>query len=116
MDLRIVHAGIKIGDIKQKDLVPAHELAMSTQLNRGLFPVHDLCLKDAIQYLKRDEISTSPIHKGWNLITYRNIPLGWIKNLGNRYNNYFPAEWRIRMSVSEYNDERLKSEMLLFPL
>ena len=115
-NLRIVHAGMKIGDIKQKDLVPAHELAMSTQLNRGLFPVHDLCLKDAIQYLKRDEISMSPIHKGWNLITYRNIPLGWIKNLGNRYNNYFPAEWRIRMSVSEYNDERLKSEMLLFPL
>ncbi|WP_332911045.1 methyltransferase RsmF C-terminal domain-like protein [Algoriphagus boritolerans] len=34
---------------------------------------------------------------GWVLLTYQNLPLGWVKNLGNRVNNYFPKEWRIRM-------------------
>jgi len=35
--------------------------------------------------------------KGWILFTYQNLPLGWGKNLGNRLNNYYPKEWRIRM-------------------
>ncbi|HAP01108.1 MAG TPA: hypothetical protein DCQ93_04195, partial [Bacteroidetes bacterium] len=34
--------------------------------------------------------------KGWLLAQYENHPLGWLKSLGNRMNNYFPTEWRIR--------------------
>ena len=115
-NLRIVHAGIKIGDIKQKDLLPAHELALSTILNRSAFPEIELTIEEALTYLKRDDISPQSSNKGWNLVTYRNMALGWIKNLGNRYNSAFPKEWRIRMSVAEYRDERLKAEMAKFPL
>ena len=115
-NLRIIHAGVKIGEIKQKDLIPAHELALSPVLNRSLFPEIDLSLEDAITYLKRDDISPGSQEKGWNLITYRNTPLGWVKNLGNRFNNAFPKEWRIRMSVNEYKGERLIVEKRKFPL
>jgi 16S rRNA C967 or C1407 C5-methylase (RsmB/RsmF family)/NOL1/NOP2/fmu family ribosome biogenesis protein len=115
-NLRIVHAGIKIGEIKQKDLLPAHELALSTILNRGAFSEIQLDLEQALNYLKRDEILPVSSNKGWNLLTYRNIALGWVKNLGNRYNSAFPKEWRIRMSIAEYRGENLQQEVKKFPL
>ena len=115
-NLRIVHAGIKIGEIKQKDLLPAHELALSNILDRSIFPEVDLSLEDAITYLKRDDIWPESNEKGWNLITYRNVPLGWVKNLGNRFNSAFPKEWRIRMSVTEYHGEKLIAEKKKFPV
>ena len=115
-NLRIVHAGVKIGETKQKDLLPAHELALSTILDRSVFPEIELSIEEALTYLKRDDISPLSSNKGWNLVTYRNIAIGWVKNLGNRYNSAFPKEWRIRMSVSEFRDERLSEEMTKFPL
>jgi hypothetical protein len=30
------------------------------------------------------------------LLTYKQIPLGFVKNIGNRANNLYPQEWRIR--------------------
>ena len=38
---------------------------------------------------------------GWQLIRYKGLGLGWIKKLQNRVNNYFPKEWRIRMSMDK---------------
>ena len=32
------------------------------------------------------------------LITYKGHPLGFVKNVGNRANNLYPQEWRIRSS------------------
>ncbi len=115
-NLRIVHAGVKIGEIKQKDLLPAHELALSTILNRFQFPEIELTIEEALTYLKRDDINPTSTNKGWNLVTYRKIPLGWVKNLGNRFNSAFPKEWRIRMSITDFKDERLREEMINFPL
>ena len=115
-NLRIVHAGVKIGEIKQKDLLPAHELALSTILNRSVFPEIEMTIEKMLTYLKRDDLPPESANKGWNLVTYKNIPSGWVKNLGNRFNSAFPKEWRIRMSVSEFREERLKAEMAKFPL
>lgn len=30
------------------------------------------------------------------MLTYRGVPLGFGKNIGNRVNNLYPNEWRIR--------------------
>ncbi len=115
-NLRIVHAGVKIGEIKQNDLIPNHDFGLSRILNREAYPEIDLTIEEALRYLKRDEISPISSDKGWNLVTYRDMPLGWVKNLGNRYNSAFPKEWRIRMSISEFTGEKLKDEMIKFPL
>jgi len=113
--LRIVHAGIKAGEIKQGQLIPAHELAISTVANKSLYPTIDLTLEQAISYLKRDDFHIDFGERGWNLITYRHQPLGWAKNIGNRFNNSYPKEWRIRMSTTEYTGERLTEEAKKFP-
>lgn len=115
-NLRIIHAGIKIAELKGNDLLPAHELALSPILNTNAFPNIDLTIKEALTFLKRDDIVPVSQDKGWHLLSYRKIPLGWAKNLGNRYNSAFPKEWRIRMPISEFQGERLENEMAKFPL
>ena len=51
--LRILSAGICIGETKGKDFIPAEELALSTALCPDAFPVADLDWDDAIRYLKK---------------------------------------------------------------
>jgi NOL1/NOP2/fmu family ribosome biogenesis protein len=114
-NLRIVHAGIKVGEIKQGTAIPAHELLLSPIANFAHFPSVGLSLEQAISFLKRDNFKLDFKEPGWNLVTYRNHPIGWAKNIGNRFNNGYPKEWRIRMSTSEYTGERLAEEARKFP-
>jgi len=113
--LRIIHAGVKLGESKQSSLIPAHELAVSTIGNQHYFPAIDLSLDQALRFLKREEFRIEFQANGWHLITYKKIPLGWAKNIGNRFNNNYPKEWRIRMTITEYFGERLANEANKFP-
>ncbi|AVM51763.1 16S rRNA C967 or C1407 C5-methylase (RsmB/RsmF family) [Bacteroides zoogleoformans] len=95
--LRIVQAGIGIAELKGKDWVPAHALAMSTALNRAAFVCEEIGSEQAIAYLRKETVvlpETAP--RGVVLLTYQHIPLGFVKNIGNRANNLYPQEWRIR--------------------
>jgi NOL1/NOP2/sun family putative RNA methylase len=98
-NLRVQYSGTLIGSIKHSNVIPAHELAMSIHLNKNAFPQVNLAKEDAIKYLRKDEFKISSLKKGWMLITYENVPLGWINNIGSRFNNYYPTEWRIRMKA-----------------
>ncbi len=114
--LRIVHAGVKIGEIKQTSLIPAHDLAVSTIINTSHFPSLEVSLEQSISFLRRDDFRLAFQEQGWNLITYRRHPIGWAKNIGSRFNNGYPKEWRIRMSTTEFTGERLVEEAKKFPL
>ncbi len=91
--LYIKKAGVEIGAVKGKDVIPAHELALSN-LSKAFTPV-PLTEVQALQYLRRKELVLEGAPKGWNLVSYGGLPLGWVKVLPNRVNNYYPAEWRI---------------------
>jgi hypothetical protein len=52
---------------------------------------------DALQYLRKNALMMTPEKKGFGLITYENIPLGWVNVLDTRMNNLYPSEWRIRI-------------------
>jgi tRNA and rRNA cytosine-C5-methylases len=95
--LRIVHAGIGIGEMKGKDLLPDISLALSVELDVKSVQTCGLDLRQAIAYLRREALllpEECPL--GWVLMTYEGHPLGWMKNIGNRANNAYPNEWRIR--------------------
>lgn len=92
--LYIKKAGIEIGTVKGKDVIPGHELAVS-HLPKTVFTPIELDLEQALQYLRRKELFVEGAEKGWNLVSYGGLPLGWVKVLPNRINNYYPAEWRI---------------------
>lgn len=87
-------AGAVIGEIKGKDMVPNHELALINILNKNI-AVLDLDLEQAIKFLKKENFEHSSVSKGLVLVTYKNMGLGWAKVLPNRVNNYFPNELRI---------------------
>lgn len=94
--VRIVSAGVEIGDIKGKDLVPAHALAMSTAFSR-VFPEVELPESEALRYLSREAITLpADTALGYVTLTFRGMPLGFAKNIGNRCNSLYPNEWRVR--------------------
>ena len=94
--LNILAAGIEIGERKGRDFIPSHSLAMSTGLRLGAFPQYEVSYKQAIAYLRKEAIVLSDAPKGFVLLTFKNEPIGFVKNLGNRANNLYPLEWRIR--------------------
>lgn len=95
--LRIVSAGIRMGEIKGKDILPAQSLAMSTALHPDAFPRVEADWDEAIKYLKKETlVLPADMEKGYALICYQGFPLGFVKHLGNRANNLYPQEWRIR--------------------
>ena len=90
-------AGVELGTQKGKDLQPAHALALSTILRRGAFPEVALDLDTALNYLRREAIVLpSDTPRGYILLTFNDLPLGFVKNIGNRCNSLYPMEWRIR--------------------
>jgi NOL1/NOP2/fmu family ribosome biogenesis protein len=91
--LYIKKAGVSVGEIKGQDFIPAHEYALS-YLPVQTFNRVDLDKEQALSYLRRADFNCSG-EKGWNLMRYNGLRLGWAKILPNRINNYYPQEWRI---------------------
>ena len=97
--LYVIHAGITIGNIKGRDVIPDTSLALSTSLNTAAFPSAELSYTDALNYLRKEAITiNSNVPTGLVIVTYRNKPLGFVKNIGNRANNLYPQEWKIKTS------------------
>lgn len=99
--LRVISFGLPVAQFKKNDLLPEHTFALSIDRNRNIFETIELDLRDALLFQKKEEIRISSTAKGWLLVQYQGVPLGFVKNLGNRVNNYFPKEWRIRMALPE---------------
>lgn len=106
--LKVISAGITLGTIKGKDMIPSQQLALSTQLNKDTLPVTELSYNDAIAFLRKEAV-TLPDNtpKGYVLITYCGIPLGFEKNIGNRANNLYPMEWKIKSSHTPDEDREI---------
>lgn len=102
--LRIVKHGTRLASFMKNNLVPEHDVALSHLIRPGSFPLSELGYDDAVAFLRRDILKPDIKEKGWNIVTYGNVPLGWIKNIGARINNYYPVEWRIRMQKSTASD------------
>ena len=96
--LRLIYCGTTLGTLNKTVFIPDHSLALS--LDRSIdIPTVELNKMDALRYLKRELNEVDSPHKSWVLATYQGLGIGWLKNLGNRINNYLPAEYRILMKI-----------------
>ena len=64
--------------------------------------------RQAISYLRREALVLPPeTPRGTVVITFRGFPLGLAKNIGNRANNQYPKEWRIKSTYIPENYETI---------
>lgn len=95
--LYIKNAGCRIGKFQKTTFIPDHALALSTARSSAI-PTLDMDLETALGYLRKQNLPaelTRHQAKGWMLASYRSAPLGWIKAISGRINNYYPKDWRI---------------------
>jgi 16S rRNA C967 or C1407 C5-methylase (RsmB/RsmF family)/NOL1/NOP2/fmu family ribosome biogenesis protein len=93
--LYIKKSGVRIGKLAGRDLIPDHDLALSNIVNKDAVLQTELSYEDAILYLRRENLTLNTDKKGWSLMTFGGLAMGWAKLLPNRVNNYYPKELRI---------------------
>ena len=95
--LRTLANGIEPPTKKGNDIVPSHAEALSRGLDRTKYPMQELARNEALSYLRRETlIFSSEVPKGYVVVCYEGVPLGFVKNLGTRANNLYPQNWKIR--------------------
>ena len=95
--LQVISAGTELAETRGHDVVPAQALALSTLLDADAFPRVETDRETALAYLRREAVALPrETPRGFVLLTYGGRPLGFVKNLGNRANNLYPKEWRIK--------------------
>lgn len=95
--LNVLSAGVPLGEVKGKDVIPSQALALSICLDASAFPSVELDYGQALCYLRKEAVPLPEgTPRGHVLMAYRGVPLGFEKNIGNRANNLYPAEWKIK--------------------
>ena len=99
--LKVLHMALPLAEVKNNKILPLHALAMSTELVAQAFNTVELEREKALAYLHREALLFADAPVGHLLLTYKGTPIGFVKNIGNRANNLYPAEWRIRKNPLE---------------
>ena len=99
-DIYVIHEGVLVATVKGRDLIPSQSLALSPYIS-DIFPCHEISRDEAIAYLSGDAVTLPDnFSKGFVLLTYLGRPLGFVKNIGRRSNNLYPAGWRIKSKAN----------------
>ncbi len=77
--------------------IPRSEWALAYDFPRNRYPEAEVDEAAALSYLRHESmVLPAGTPRGFVVITYKGYPLGFVKNLGTRANNLYPAEWKIR--------------------
>lgn len=92
--LKVIRSGWFLGELKKNRFKPVAPLALGLRkqdARRVLdFPSGS---DEVIRYLKGETLDVKGEY-GWNLVCVDGFPLGWAKQLKDRFNNYYPSGWR----------------------
>lgn len=99
--LNFVYFGTETAEIINRELIPVHESCMSICYRRNAFPEIELSLNDALKYLSGATRFSVDASDGWLLFTYKEMPIGFARKTGNRFNNHYPKGWRIRKQMEQ---------------
>jgi 16S rRNA C967 or C1407 C5-methylase (RsmB/RsmF family)/NOL1/NOP2/fmu family ribosome biogenesis protein len=93
--LRILKNGLAVAELTAKGWGPQHDLSMITNRITAI----DCSKQEALMYLRGETFPVPPYPPGYYLIRFQGVNLGFIKHLGQRFNNLYPKTWRIRMHL-----------------
>jgi len=94
--LPVLAPGIPVARRKGQEWVPHAALALNGILAPAAFPALDLDPAEALRYLHGEALPVADAH-GITWVRHQGLGLGWANGAGNRWNNKWPAPWRIRM-------------------
>lgn len=108
--LKVIASGTAVASRKGRDLVPEADFALAVRreavegLNYSTVPV---TREEALRFLAKEALVLPDAPRGYLLLIYEGLGLGFVKNLGNRTNSLLPAARRIRQNplnnpVTEY--------------
>lgn len=86
-------AGLRLGSIIRDELIPHHDLALSIDAGSGIGRI-EADDETLLHFMKKESFRVEGPN-GWALMCCKGFGLGWIKNLGNRVNNYLPNDYKI---------------------
>ena len=97
--LKCMHSGLLLGEMKGSSFIPSASIALSKKLNKESVEVVEVDYDTAILFLRKEAVFFPEDKRGYLLVCYKGQALGWLKNMENRCNNLYPQEWRIRMKL-----------------
>ena len=95
--LNVLQAGTAILEIMKNKFVPDHALALSIHIQKESFNRIGLDKDQALEYLRKNPLQIDSEKLGFALIEFEGLGIGWVNMIQGRYNNIYPASWRIRM-------------------
>lgn len=98
-NLFVTLPGVEVGKRIREELIPSHHLSMIPNVH-SVDRILDLTRDQALDYLAKEEIKIEAPTQGWALVSFNGVPLGWVKLLKQRVNNYYPKEWKLRFRES----------------
>ncbi len=99
--VNVIYKGCEAAELIKQKIKPLPSLALYSHLDQEKCRTYTVNLHTALTFLKKEDIPVTAPAGEWVLISYRHIGLGWGKSIGNRLNNYYPKEWRIRMDIKK---------------
>ena len=96
--IRVLRAGLQIAEIRGKNAIPDHACAMSF-LQDGTIRTFEMTAENTERFIAGEEIRGSA--KGWTLMTYRGLVLGWGKGSGGAIKNHYPKGLRKEHILTE---------------
>lgn len=97
--LRCVAPGRPVAERKAATWRPHAALALDSALDRSAFTAIVLDHTQALAYLRGQALPAASA-SGTGLVLHKGLALGWANGAGTRWNNLWPAGWRIRMHGS----------------
>ena len=100
--LKVILEGVPAAVMKGKTEMPAPESALFSPSPADKLPHIDVDKETALRYLRHEAIRLADdAPRGFVVICFGGHPLGLAKNIGNRANNLYPSDWRIRMEIGD---------------
>ena len=88
--IRILRAGLHLGEVRGKIAIPDHAAAMSAGPTDSR--ILDVPAEQACRYTAGETIEADP--EGWVLVRYKGLILGWGKGSGGILRNHYPKGLR----------------------
>lgn len=103
----LLRGGLPLATVKGRDMIPNHELAISTVVRDDSYARFELDYATAMAYLRGESLTDLPegLPKGIVLVCYNGRPLGFAKNIGKRANNLYPDALRLRLDPRKLPSE-----------